>query len=42
MTRVEELVAKHYHFSERVASRMFQQMLLAVKHCHDHVSAAQQ
>jgi len=36
MTRIEELVSRNDHFSEKVASRMFKQMLQAVKHCHDH------
>ena len=34
MSRIEEMLAKGEHFSEKVASVYFQQMLLGVKHCH--------
>ena len=37
MTRIEELLKTNSHFSEKVASRIFKEMLLGVKQCHDKV-----
>ncbi|RYG50149.1 hypothetical protein EON67_05820 [archaeon] len=37
MGRIEKMLENHEHFSEKVASRYFQQMLLGVKHCHDNL-----
>lgn len=34
MTRIEKLLEKSEHFSEKVASKLFRQMLEAVKDCH--------
>lgn len=35
MSRIEKMLERGEHFSEKVASRYFLQMLQAVKHCHD-------
>jgi hypothetical protein len=35
MGRIEKMLERGEHFSERVASRYFKHMLLSVKHCHD-------
>jgi hypothetical protein len=40
MSRIEEYLTRKAHFSEKVAAKMFKQMLLAVQHCHKQVRAA--
>lgn len=34
MSRIEQLLELNQHFSEKVASGFFRQMLAAVRHCH--------
>lgn len=40
MTRIEDLLNRKAHFSEKTAAKMFKQMLLAVQYCHKKVCVA--
>lgn len=35
MGRIEKMLERGVHFSEKVAAKYYKEMLLAVKHCHD-------